>query len=104
MQAAILENAYLAADIEQNQLLPGNLDAGEFSSHKSSSAITACHVTGCLFLHPLVRAEVEYLRPLKSLPVRTRRLPEVPLELADEVGEACIPYAPGYLTHGIILQ
>lgn len=42
--AEVLESAYLAAEIEQSQLLPGYLDAGDFPFRKSSSAITACDV------------------------------------------------------------
>ena len=48
--------------------------------------------------------EVEHINPLKSLQVRTRRLPEVLLELTDEVGEAAIPYTSGCLADGVILQ
>ena len=53
VEAAVLKSPYIAADIEQSQL-SGYLDAGNFPSRKSSSAITACRVTSCLFL-PLVR-------------------------------------------------
>jgi hypothetical protein len=69
VRAAVLESAYLAADIEQSQLLPGYLDAGDFPFRKSSSAITACHVSSYLFLPPLVRVEFGHFKLLKRLQI-----------------------------------